>query len=117
MEPDAPIAARHKQLEGIPDERHRRLHAAVEAKVPGHGGVKRVSAATGVARGSILPGMKELDLPQGSPADSPLAFAVRVRGAGNWGIGIGVCERRWNAWQNRHPEAILCRHCAGRAGT
>jgi|SRR5665213_394183 len=71
MESDALIAARHKRLEGILDERQRRLHAAVEAKVLGHGGVKRVSAATGVARGSILAGMKELDLPQAGAPDSP----------------------------------------------
>jgi hypothetical protein len=80
MESDALIAARHKQLEGILDERQRRLYAAVEAKVLGHGGVKRVSAATGVARGSILSGMKELALPQGSAPDSPRR--VRRAGAG-----------------------------------
>jgi hypothetical protein len=41
METDALIAARHKGLEGIPDEHQRRLHAAVEAKILGRGGVKR----------------------------------------------------------------------------
>ena len=35
MESDALIAARYKHLEGILDERQRRLHAAVEAKVLG----------------------------------------------------------------------------------
>ena len=63
MESDALIAARHQALEGILDERQRRLHAAVEAKVLGHGGVKRVSQVTGVARGSILAGLKELESP------------------------------------------------------
>jgi hypothetical protein len=80
METDALIAARHRQLEGILDERQRRLHAAVEAKVLGHGGVKRVSEATGVARGSILAGIKELGLPQASAADGPRR--VRRAGAG-----------------------------------
>src|ERR1017187_9079204 len=81
MESDALIAARHKRLEGILDERQRRLHAAaVEAKVLGHGGVKRVSEATGVARGSILSGIKELDLPRGGAPDSPRR--VRRAGAG-----------------------------------
>ena len=80
MESDALIAARHQQLEGILDERQRRLHAAVEARVLGHGGVKRVSAATGVARGSILAGIKELDLPQDTPADG--VRRVRRAGAG-----------------------------------
>ena len=64
MEADVLIAARHQALEGILDERQRRLHAAVEAKVLGHGGVKRVSEATGVARGSILAGLKELKAPE-----------------------------------------------------
>lgn len=61
MDSDVLIAARHRALEEVLDERQRRLHAAVEAKVLGHGGVKRVSLATGVARGSILAGIKELE--------------------------------------------------------
>ena len=80
MESDALIAARHEQLEGILDERQRRLHAAVEAKVLGHGGVKRVSEATGVARGSILAGLKELELPQSGTQDG--SRRVRRAGAG-----------------------------------
>ena len=99
MESDALIAAGHKQLEGILDERQRRLHAAVEAKVLGHGGVKRVSEATGVARGSILAGMKELDLPQsGAPDIALVSFGVRVPGAGDWWIRTKACETRWNGW-------------------
>jgi hypothetical protein len=58
---DALITARYKSLEGILDERQRRLYAAAEAKVLGHGGAKRVWNATGVARGSILAGLKELE--------------------------------------------------------
>src|SRR5271166_1601629 len=49
MESDAPITARHKRLEGILDERQRRLHAAVEAKVLGHG--ESSGARRPVARG------------------------------------------------------------------
>ena len=74
------IGARHKELEGILDERQRRLYAAVEAKVLGHGGVKRVSEATGVARGSILAGIKELELPGARLPDGPRR--VRRAGAG-----------------------------------
>lgn len=58
---DALITARYKSLEGVLDERQRRLYAAAEAKVLGHGGAKRVWNATGVARGSILAGLKELE--------------------------------------------------------
>jgi hypothetical protein len=80
MDSDALIAARHQALEGILDERQRRLHAAVEAKVLGHGGVKRVSLATGVARGSILAGIKELESPQQALRGEPRR--VRRPGAG-----------------------------------
>ena len=58
---DALITARYKALKGVLDERQRRLYAAAEAKVLGHGGAKRVWNATGVARGSILAGLKELE--------------------------------------------------------
>ena len=80
MDSDALISARHRALEGVLDERQRRLHAAVEAKVLGHGGVKRVSLATGVARGSILAGIKELESPQ--PALPDGLRRVRRPGAG-----------------------------------
>ncbi len=80
MEPDALIAARHKGMAGFLDERQRRLHAAVEAKALGHGGVKRVSEATGVARGSILAGIKELENPESDSAVGP--YRVRRAGGG-----------------------------------
>lgn len=77
---DALITARHKALEDILDERQRRLHAAVEAKVLGHGGVKRVWKATGVARTSILAGIKELE--SLAPQESAGSARVRRPGAG-----------------------------------
>jgi len=80
MDADALIAARHQAIEGFLDERQRRLHAAVEAKVLGHGGVKRVAQATGVARGSILAGIKELESPQDAQPSGPRR--VRRAGAG-----------------------------------
>ena len=55
------ITARHKAFEGFFDERQRRLFAAAEVKVLGHGGVKYVAQRIGVARGSILAGIKELN--------------------------------------------------------
>ena len=74
------IAARHQALEGFLDERLRRLHAAAEAKVLGRGGVKRVHTATGVARGSILAGIKELEsAPEAHSDERP---RVRRPGAG-----------------------------------
>ncbi|MDA8270715.1 MAG: ISAzo13 family transposase [Actinomycetota bacterium] len=79
MDADALITARYKALEGFCDERERRLFAAAEAKVLGHGGVKRVSQATGVARGSILAGIKELEAPP-DPMDE--SRRIRRKGAG-----------------------------------
>ena len=81
MESDALITARHKAIEGFLDERQRRLHAAVEAKVIGYGGAKRVSFATGVARGSILAGIKELELSSKGDAVSK-THRIRRPGAG-----------------------------------
>ncbi len=52
----------------------------MEAKVLGHGGVKRVHEATGVARGSILAGLKELG--QGIEALAGDPRRVRRAGAG-----------------------------------
>lgn len=80
MEADGLIKARYIALESVLDERQRRLYAAVEAKVLGHGGVKRVHEATGVARGSILAGLKELG--QGIEALAGEPRRVRRAGAG-----------------------------------
>ena len=66
---DALITARYKALEGVRDERQRRLYAAAEAKVLGYGGAKRVWHATGVARRSILNGLKELEQMQQEPQE------------------------------------------------
>ncbi len=78
---DALITARFNALESILDERQRRLYAAVEAKVLGHGGVRRVYQATGVARGSILAGLKELERAQ-EEQWGPASGRRRVRGPG-----------------------------------
>ena len=78
MDTDALITARYKALEGFCDERQRRLFAAAEAKVLGHGGVKRVAQATGVARGSILAGIKELNAGPPEAGES----TRRIRGPG-----------------------------------
>ena len=45
------------------DERARRLFAASEAKLMGHGGVTAVSRACGLSRVTITKGLHELDEP------------------------------------------------------
>lgn len=80
MDADSLIAARYKALEGVLDERQRRLYASVEAKVLGRGGVKRVHHATGIARVTILAGIKELE--SGLVAGAATERMRRVRRAG-----------------------------------
>jgi len=79
---DALITARYKSLEGVLDERQRRLYAAAEAKVLGHGGAKRVWNATGVARGSILAGLKELEQVQQEQQQGRASEQRRIRRPG-----------------------------------
>ena len=61
------------------DERTRRLWAAAEARSIGRGGVTRVAEATGMSRGTVRAGLKELD--SGEPA-SPRPARLRSPGAG-----------------------------------
>jgi Rhodopirellula transposase DDE domain len=60
MDIESTIRERFQSLEWALDERLRRLYAASEAKVLGHGGIMLVQKATGVARNSIKLGLKEL---------------------------------------------------------
>ena len=47
-------------LRPVLDERARRLWAAAEARAIGHGGIARVAEATGMSRGTVRAGLKEL---------------------------------------------------------
>jgi len=60
MDIESAIRERFQNIEWALNERLRRLYAASEAKVLGHGGITLVQKATGVARGSIKLGLKEL---------------------------------------------------------
>jgi hypothetical protein len=66
------------------DERQRRTYAAAEAKVIGRGGVSQVAAATGLARGTIMAGMLELEAGANEflTASPPPAAAGSVRRSG-----------------------------------
>jgi Rhodopirellula transposase DDE domain len=66
------------------DERQRRTYAAAEAKVIGRGGVSQVAAATGLARGTIMAGMLELEAGANEflMATPPPAAAGSVRRSG-----------------------------------
>jgi hypothetical protein len=57
------IQAKFTTLAPLLDERARRLWAAVEARAIGRGGIIRVAEATGLSRGTIRAGLRELDSP------------------------------------------------------
>src|SRR3954468_12579427 len=62
------IGERYGALRAVLDERGRRLHAAAEVRVLGYGGLAAVARATGMSRGTIGRGLKDLDrgpLPSG----------------------------------------------------
>ena len=61
MPDGSPIEQRWELMRERLDERQRRTYAAVEARVIGRGGVSQVAAATGLARGTIMAGMLELE--------------------------------------------------------
>jgi transposase len=83
MDIESAVRERYKNLEWALDERLRRLYAAAEAKVIGHGGITLVQKATGVARGSIKQGLKELLLPsQQTPSGDGSNQRIRRIGGG-----------------------------------
>jgi len=60
-EAEESIKRRFELIEALLSERTRRLVAAAEARVMGHGGISSASRATGVSRRAIQAGLKELD--------------------------------------------------------
>ena len=63
------------------DERMRRQWAAAEASAMGWGGVTMVSTATGLARNTIMAGMRELAHRQAHPDDA-VSVRIRISGGG-----------------------------------
>ena len=61
------------------DERTRRLWAAAEARAMGRGGITRVAEATGMSRGTVRAGVRELD---SATPPAPQAGVARVRAPG-----------------------------------
>ena len=62
------LRGKYASLAPLLDERARRLWAASEARALGRGGVTRVSEATGMSRGTVRAGLKELDSAGALPA-------------------------------------------------
>lgn len=74
------IAQRYNLIKWALDERLRRLVAAAEAKVLGHGGISAVAECTGVSRRSIHAGLKELEVSQFQESEGKAR--IRRPGAG-----------------------------------
>jgi DDE family transposase len=72
---DEGLAAKLQVLLPHLDERQRRLLLGAEARVLGHGGIRRVARAAGVAEGTVSRGVSELEL-----GDAPLGRARREGG-------------------------------------
>src|SRR5215831_6721504 len=72
---DEVLAAKFDLLLPHLDERQRRLLLGAEARVLGHGGIRRVARAAGVAEGTVSRGVAELEA-----GDVPLGRARRVGG-------------------------------------
>ena len=68
------ISSRFSAISILLDERQRRLLAAAEARVIGHGGMAAVAAATGMSLPAIRAGLKELE--------AGIEFPDRVRRPG-----------------------------------
>ncbi len=80
MEIEKEIRARYANIEWALNEKLRRLFAANEAKVFGHGGITLAQKATGVARNSIKQGLKELSSKEEGIVSSPPTRIRRVGG-------------------------------------
>lgn len=78
------IAQKYELIKWALDERLRRIVAAAEAKVLGHGGITIVAEATGVSRRAIHAGLKELESSQLEGASTP--SRIRRPGAGRKSI-------------------------------
>ena len=64
----AGVRSRFRALDGVLDERSRRLLAAAESKAWGAGGISAVSQVTGMSRPVIRQGLKELSEPAMRPS-------------------------------------------------
>jgi hypothetical protein len=80
MEAEKEIRARYVNIEWALNEKLRRLFAANEAKVFGHGGITLAQKATGVARNSIKQGLKELSNKEAEVVHAPTARIRKIGG-------------------------------------
>ena len=73
------ITTKYKQLEGVLNERSRRVWAASEAMAIGHGGISKVMKATGLSRNAIKHGISDLN---GESDSDESTGRIRRKGGG-----------------------------------
>jgi hypothetical protein len=78
----ASIRRKFRALSSALDERTRRLWAASEAKEIGRGGIARVVEATGMARNTVVAGMRELESAEKAASEKERPLRVRRPGGG-----------------------------------
>ena len=88
------LRGKYASLAPLLDERARRLWAASEARALGRGGVTRVSEATGMSRGTVRAGLRELDA-GGGPAAGAGARRRRPGGERKALTETGCTTNRW----------------------
>lgn len=110
METIQQIGQRYQLLEQFLNERDRRLLAATEAQVLGHGGISLVSQATGLSRKAIRKGVQELAMP---PLERLPAGRIRRPGGGRKALTTHqptvktALERLVEPTTRGHPESPL----------
>ncbi len=98
-------------LRPLLDERARRLWAAAEARAIGRGGIARVAEATGMSRGTVRAGLRELE--SGTPAEVPADRRLRRPGGGRKRLTqmdpelVAVLERTLEPTTRGDPESPL----------
>ncbi len=75
------LRGKYAVLRALLHERSRRLWAAAEARSIGWGGVTRVAEATGMSRGTVRAGLRELDSGESAPYTGAGGCAVSAAGA------------------------------------
>ena len=101
------IKTKYKKVAPWLDEKRRRLWAAAEAEQLGYGGGAAVARATGLARNTILAGLKELARGRPSAKAAAPEHEERLRRPGAEGNGCRrrtpVWWRRWKRWSSHIP--------------
>ena len=113
------LASKYATLGPLLDERTRRIWAATEARAIGRGGIARVAEATGMSRGTVRAGLRELE--PGAPAAPRPAGRQRSPGGGRKALterdpGLaGALERELEPVTRGDPEVPLRWTCSSAA--